>query len=218
MDKIKIAFVSDFDGTITEDDFFTYTTRAYFDEEALAPWREYLAGRKTHFNALKEMFAQIRVDNSELEKLVDHIYVDKDLDKVWQLCVDKGIELYVCSAGNDYYIKRILGDRIQKYSITLVTNNGIYSPETGLIMTAPPKDSLFYDENIGISKYRLVKKLKEEGYFVIFAGDGPPDFEPAKIADVVFARKMLLERTKAEGLKTRKFDGFEDIYDYVKGL
>lgn len=218
MDTIKIAFVSDFDGTITEDDFFTYTTRAYFDEEALAPWREYLAGRKTHFNALKEMFAQIHVDNSDLEKLVDHIYVDKDLDKVWQLCVDKGIELYVCSAGNDYYIRRILGDRLQKYGVTLVTNNGIYNPDTGLVMTAPPQDSPFYDENIGISKYRLVKKLKEEGYFVIFAGDGPPDFEPAKIADVVFARKMLLERAQNEGLKTKKFDGFKDIYDYIEGL
>lgn len=216
--KHKTAFVSDFDGTITDDDFFTYTANAYFDEQALAPWREYLAGRKTHFNALKEMFAQIHVPAADLERVVAHIHADPHLDDVWRLCREKGIPLFVCSAGNDYYIKRILGNRIAAYDITLVSNSGVYTPESGLVMTAPEKNSPFYDENVGISKYRLVKKLKDEGYFVIFAGDGPPDFEPAEIADVVFARKMLLDKCRAAGIKTEKFDSFEDIYNYIMRL
>lgn len=216
--KQKTAFVSDFDGTITQDDFFTYTANAYFDEQALAPWRDYLAGRKTHFNALKEMFAQIHVPEKELEQLVDGIHADPHLDDVWALCREKNIPLFVCSAGNDYYIKRILGDQISKYKITVISNSGTYNSENGLVMTAPEKSSPFYDENVGISKYKLVKKLKDEGYFVIFAGDGPPDFEPAKIADVVFARKMLLDKCRAAGIKTENFDSFEDIYNYIRRL
>lgn len=216
--KQKTAFVSDFDGTITDDDFFTYTTNTYFDEQALAPWREYLAGRKTHFNALKEMFAQIHVPPEQLEHLADSIHADPYLDNVWRLCREKNIPLFVCSAGNDYYIKRILGNRISDYEITVISNKGDYDSENGLVMTAPPQDSPFYDENVGISKYKLVKKLKDEGYFVIFAGDGPPDFEPAKIADTVFARKMLLDKCRQAGIKTEKFDSFKDIYNYIKGL
>lgn len=212
----KTAFVSDFDGTITDDDFFTYTANAYFDAQALEPWREYLGGRKTHFEALKEMFAQIHVDEKELLALVDSIKLDSCLDDVWSLCQEKGIALYVCSAGNDYYIKERLGDRIEKYGITLVTNGGAYSKEKGLQMRAPSEKDPLYDENTGISKYKLVKKLKDEGYFVIFAGDGPPDFQPARIADVVFAKKLLLEECKSASMETEKFDSFQDIYDYIK--
>lgn len=214
----KTAFVSDFDGTITEDDFFSYTADAYFDERALAPWREYRAGRKTHFEALKEMFAQIHADEDDLHALIDRIRVDPDLDRVWSLCRDRGISLYVCSAGNDYYIRRILGDRLKKYNVTLVSNKGVYAPETGLVMTAPDREYPFYDPDIGISKYRLVKKLKDEGYFVIFAGDGPPDFEPAKAADVVFARKILLEECRRAGLETKPFSGFKDIGNYIREM
>ena len=143
MNNQKIAFVSDFDGTISDDDFFAYTTKAYFDNEALVPWRA---------------------------------------------CRDKGVPLYVCSAGNDYYIRRLIGSLIDRYGVTLVSNTGGYSPETGPVMTAPDQSSPYFDADVGISKRKLVEKLKRDGYFVVFAGDGPPDVAPAEIADAVFAR------------------------------
>lgn len=54
--KRKAAFVSDFDGTITGDDFFAYASAAFFDEKSLTPWRRFKKGEITHFEALKEMF------------------------------------------------------------------------------------------------------------------------------------------------------------------
>lgn len=39
--KGKAAFVSDFDGTITGDDFFAYASEAFFDEKSLTPWRRF---------------------------------------------------------------------------------------------------------------------------------------------------------------------------------
>ena len=38
--KRKAAFVSDFDGTITGDDFFL-RFRGLFDEKSLTPWRRF---------------------------------------------------------------------------------------------------------------------------------------------------------------------------------
>ncbi len=218
MTNKKIVFVSDFDGTITDDDFFEYTTKTYFDEEALKPWKEYVLGRKNHFDALKEMFAKVKVEEKDLNGLIDTINVDQDFENVMRLCSSKGIELYICSAGNDYYISRIIGNQIKMFDIKLVSNHGEYSKETGLVMTAPEPTDPFYDENIGISKYKLIKSLKDAGYFVVFAGDGPPDIEPARIADVVFAKKILLEKCHAEKIKTKRFNNFSDIYKYFKEL
>ncbi|MFV0627432.1 MAG: MtnX-like HAD-IB family phosphatase [Alphaproteobacteria bacterium] len=218
MKNAKIAFVSDFDGTITDDDFFEYTTKTYFDEEALKPWREYVNGTKNHFDALKEMFAKIRVQERDLNELIETINVDKDFEKVIKLCFSKNITLYICSAGNDYYIQKIIGNIISEHKVKLVTNHGEYSPEEGLVMTSPEKNFPFYDEKIGISKYKLVKQLKDEGYFVVFAGDGPPDVEPARIADVVFAKKILLKRCLEENIPFQKFDSFANIYEYFKEI
>ena len=216
MKEEKIAFVSDFDGTISEDDFFAYTAKAYFDERALAPWRAFLAGEKTHFKALKEMFAQIHVSDDELHSLIDAIPIDPELENTWRCCRDKGVRMYVCSAGNDYYIRRLIGALIKKYDVTLVSNHGEYAPETGLVMTAPEKTSPYFDENVGISKLKLVEKLKSEGFKVVFAGDGPPDVAPAGIADVVFAKKFLLRACREKGIKTRRFESFKEIADYFK--
>ena len=54
------ALVSDFDGTVSADDFFTLAAGRYFTDEMLEPWREYLSGRKKHFDALNEMFGRLR--------------------------------------------------------------------------------------------------------------------------------------------------------------
>ena len=218
MKKERIAFVSDFDGTITDDDFFAYTAKAYFDERALAPWRAFLAGEKTHFNALKEMFAQIHVPAGELNALIDSIRPDPDLESTWKVCRDKGAALYVCSAGNDYYIRRLTGSLMKKYQVTLVSNHGEYAPETGLVMTAPERTSPYFDEKVGISKLKLVQKLKSDGFKVVFAGDGPPDMAPAQAADVVFAKKFLLEACRSKGIKTEPFKNFKDILNFFSGV
>lgn len=213
----KTAFVSDFDGTISDDDFFAYTSEAFFDEKGLAPWRDFLSGRKTHFQALKEMFERIRVPDAVLNELIDSIRIDPDLESVWNLCRRKNVSLFVCSAGNDYYIRRLIGNLLEKYAVTLVSNKGVYSAGTGLVMTAPDRDGPFFDEQTGVSKIKLVEKLKRDGFFVVFAGDGPPDVGPALSADVVFAKKYLLDACRQKGVKTMNFDGFKDILTYFEG-
>ncbi len=214
----KIAFVSDFDGTITDDDFFYKVVDAYFDESNLAPWHKYMAGDDTHFNALREMFLQIHIAEDELNKFISTIKIDEHTDKVWELCFNNNIPMYICSAGNDYYIKELIGDKMQKYDIELITNPATYSQSGGLDMQKPDESYPYFDKDIGISKSALIKKLKDDGYFVIFAGDGPPDIAPALISDTVFARKILLEKLNAKGLKSENFDSYQNIYDYIKRM
>ena len=214
----KTAFVSDFDGTITDDDFFAYATNAFFDDKALEPWRRFKAGEQTHFSALKEMFAKIRVPQEELDAFMRKIPVDKGFIEAAQICKEKGIPLYICSAGCDYYIDFLIGDILQKYNVTLVTNHGEYTPKQGLMIYKPEQNSPYYDENTGISKAAIVQKLHREGYEVIYAGDGLPDYEAAWNADVVFARRDLLKKCQENGVKAHPFKDFGVINAYLKEL
>ncbi len=217
MDK-GFALVTDFDGTVSADDFFNLIADRFLDEKALAPWQEYLSGRKSHFDALNEIFSALRILSSEkeLHEAVLAIPVDPAFITVAGFCRQRGFPVYVCSAGCDYYIKLLIGDLLQKYSLHLVTNNCSFVPGQGLLMSKPPADDPFYDTNTGISKAAVVKMLKTEGFKVIYAGDGRPDFAAAKVADVVFARKTLLELCRGQGIKTQPFPDFNAVYTYLK--
>ncbi len=214
----KIAFVSDFDGTITKDDFFNYVVDAYLDDTALSPWQEYRTGKKTQFDALNEIFGKIRVKETELDNLISQIYIDPHVNSVWDLCQDRNIPMYICSAGNDYYIKKLIGEDIKNYNIKLITNTATYSKEDGMQMEPLPLSSPFYDKDVGISKSKIIEKLKSDGYFVIFAGDGPPDVAPAMLSDVVFARKYLLSECQKLSKATQNFDSYKNIYNYIKDM
>jgi len=98
----------------------------------------------------------------------------------------------------------------------LITNPGTYAPESGLTMQHPPQDHPFYDPLVGISKKKIVQHLQAQGYRVVFAGDGPPDFEPATIADTVFAKKVLLDMCQKAGIATQPFENYQDIYAFFK--
>lgn len=213
---VKYAFVTDFDGTISDDDFFNYIAKRYFDEQALAPWRQYLSGHKTHFDALNEMFGQLRISEDELNQFISKIAVDKYFSATLEMCFSKNIPIYICSAGCDYYIKLLIGDLIKKYDITLVTNSSSYSPIKGLTMHKPDENSPYFDAKVGISKASIVSKLHQEGYRVIYSGDGPPDIEAAKIADVVFAKKILLSKCQELDINTMKFNNFNNILNFIK--
>ena len=213
---VNITFVSDFDGTITDDDFFKYVKNTYFDDSALEPWRHYLAGKLTHFDALKQIYAKLRIGECEIKEFIKKIRLDAWVIPVFKLCYDARIPVYIASAGCDFYINLIIGSEIEKYKVNLVTNHSVYSQSSGLIMEKPPKDSLYYDENYGISKKEVVRICQNNGEHVIFAGDGLPDIEAASLADVVFAKKKLFEKCVQKGIKTEVFNDYKDIYLYFE--
>jgi len=210
----KLAFVTDFDGTITDDDFFQYVKEAFFDDAALAPWYRYIDGELSHFDALKQIYRTLKVSEAELTDLVKSVKIDKWVIPTFKLLNDAQIPIYIASAGCDYYIKLLVGAEIEKYKITLVTNPSSYTQAGGLAMERPPETSPYYDKSFGISKMKIVKHLQDSGKHVIFAGDGPPDIEPARLADKVFAKKILLNKCIEEGIKTEEFDNFKNIYDF----
>jgi len=214
----KLILISDFDGTVSKKDFFHMVIETFLSEKSLKPWNDYLEKKITHLEALTGIFSQIRVSREELDKFISTIDIDEYFYGTLEICRRYGVPVYLCSAGTKYYIEKRIGKILKQYDIRLISNDAVYSPEQGLRLIAPDKSDPFYHPDIGISKQMLVKKLKSEGYFTIYAGDGIPDFAPAKTADVVFAKDVLLELCKKEGIRTQQFNNFKDISDYIKRI
>jgi len=211
-----MVFVTDFDGTVTDDDFFQYTKEAYFDEASLAPWFEYTAGKITHFEALRRMYSTLRINEAELVRMINLIHVDKWVTAVFHILKSNGIPIYIASAGCDFYINILFGQVLKEFGVTLITNPSTYDETSGLTMSLPPNDYVYFDPAVGINKAKIVTSLQAAGKKVIFAGDGPPDIDAARVADVVFAKKTLIELCEAEGLEHFKLNSYHDIYQYLK--
>ena len=214
----KLALITDFDGTISKKDFFHLVINDLLDNNTdfLTPWNDYLNGKIKHIDALSGIFSQIHLSQSQLDDFISTIEIDKYFYDTVKFCNNQDIPVYICSAGTNYYIKKRIADILNNFDITLVSNDATYSKENGMKLIAPPEDSPFYNSNTGISKENVVKILKQGGYTTIYAGDGKPDFESAKIADIVFAKDLLLSMCNKSNIKTQKFDNFNDILLFIR--
>lgn len=211
----QYSFVTDFDGTISDRDFFWLAIDDILGREALHYWQEYVDGRATHFEALRSMFARIHIPEDRLNALIDTINIDPYFEAVAAFCKEKDIPLFICSAGCDYYISRKIGPLIKKYDIKLVTNHADYAPETGLVLSPPPETSPYFDADVGISKLSVVERQKADGREVVFAGDGYPDIPAACRADYVFARDVLLQKLPDKG-NVEPLRSFAEILTLLK--
>jgi len=218
--KKKIVLISDFDGTISKKDFFYMVIDNLLNDkrDALLPWKDYLNGKIKHIDALTGIFSQIHLSQTELNNFISTIEIDSYFYDTAKYCNDNKIPFYICSAGTNYYIKKRIADAVSKYNIILISNDAVYSQQEGMKLIAPPQDSPYYNSNTGISKQAIVKNLKDEGFFTIYAGDGKPDFKSAQIADTVFAKDMLLNLCKKENIKTQDFGNFKDILNYLRSI
>jgi len=215
-EKGKKVLITDFDGTIIKKDFFWYIIEKLMTEEDVQPWKDYQAGKITHFEALNRIFGKIHINEEELHKIILELPVEDCFTELVSYCNENNIDIYIVSAGADYYINVILDFLGVKNSVNLIANESTYSPKNGLQMTKQSEDSVFYSENYGISKEAVMKFLKSKYELTVFAGDGTPDYNAALWADVVFARGTLLELCKEHNIDFIELDSYCKVFDYLK--
>jgi len=209
------VLVSDFDGTMTANDFYKLAAERLLPPDALTPWAEYRAGRSTHFEALRDIFARLRAPEAELLALVNDMAPDPLLaERVDSLDV-AGWAVIVASAGCAWYIERILLGLRLSSRVEVHANPGEYDPRTGLRMSPPPADSPFFCRETGVDKAAIVRFHLARGAAVAFAGDGFAD-EPAALAAPArlrFARADLAQALTTRGEDFRPFARWADVAD-----
>ena len=214
---MSTVLVTDFDGTITKKDFFYHVIDELLEEGDLKPWEDYQSGKITHFEGLNRIFQKIHLKKEELHELILELPIEECFVNTVNYCKENNISIYIVSAGADYYIKFILNYLGVQDNIHIISNKSTYSQETGLEMFKLEEDSPFYSYNYGIDKGNVVKYFKNQNKHVVFAGDGTPDLAAARHADVVFARGVLMELCKKNGVKAQGLDSYCRVLEYLKG-
>lgn len=204
--------VSDFDGTMTANDFYKLAVARLLKPEDLAPWTEYRAGRLTHFQALRLIFGRIRASEAALLELVRDMDPDPLLaDSVARLKA-AGWRVAVASAGCAWYIRRILDGLGLGGAVEVHANPGAPAPDGSLRMDMP-EGSPFLCEETGVDKEGVVKHHQRQGSVVAFAGDGFADL-PAALAvapALRFARADLAQALAERGEDFRPFDRWSEV-------
>jgi 2-hydroxy-3-keto-5-methylthiopentenyl-1-phosphate phosphatase len=203
------VLVSDFDGTMTQRDFYQLV------EERLSPagtsswWAEYQAERISHFEALRQIFGAYSPGEAELVRLAHDMILDPNLPASVRALRESGWEVVIASAGCEWYIRLLL----KEAGVDLPVHANLGHIEGGRLAMEWPSASPFQSPRTGIDKVAVVRAALEGGRTVAFAGDGPPDLEPALLvpAPLRFARGYLAEALSAKGEDFNPFTRWSDV-------
>jgi 2-hydroxy-3-keto-5-methylthiopentenyl-1-phosphate phosphatase len=202
--------VSDFDGTMTRQDFYDLVRKQWPVPPDDDPWEQYVEGRLTHFEALAVIFARIRTDEATLLALVDRMELDPALPAAARTLREHGWTITVASAGCEWYLLRLL----QRAGLALEVhaNPGEFSPAEGLRMHLPV-NSPFFSRSTGIDKVAVVNDARRRCTQVAFAGDGRPDLEPALLVlpERRFARGWLADELRRRNERFHQFEDWAEI-------
>lgn len=209
--------VTDFDGTMTQRDFYRLAAESLLPADLPDYWAAYRARRITHFQALQAIFASIRSDLEAVRAVVDRMELDPDLPRAVDQLRLAGWSVAVASAGCAWYIGLLL----EKAGVDLPVwaNPGQFVPGRGLLMELPPEGP-FFSSNMGVDKAALVREGLTRGKRVAFAGDGYPDLDAARLvpSELRFARGDLARVLGKEGLGFQHFGAWSEIAERLCGL
>lgn len=206
----KFLFISDFDGTITMQDFYHQILFRYEHEKVFTRYLAFKRGEISCLSFLSEVFADMGLTEDELIEEIKCIPVDPGFKRLVLKIQKLGFDVVILSAGNKYYIEKTL-ELLDLHNIRVISSNGVY--DNGGIKTTQNKDDEFYSEDYGINKEEAFDHLSKMYEKVAYAGDGSLDFPACKKADYKFAKSTLESLLKREGMQYTQFSCFDEIAD-----
>lgn len=210
---MKPIIVSDFDGTITQED----VTDLVLSQLAHPSWREveqeWALGLIGSRECLERQVALVDASAKELNALIDSVSVDPYFANFHDFARRKKIPLYVVSDGFDLIIRRVM-----KHSgLNGPLHHGKHLFSSRLKLRGRRLEPRFpYSgppcaHNCATCKVEVIRRLRGKGSFVVFIGDGLSDQFAAREADVVFAKRQLLAHCRNNGIPCWPFETFEDL-------
>jgi 2-hydroxy-3-keto-5-methylthiopentenyl-1-phosphate phosphatase len=204
------TLVSDFDGTLTRHDFFRRAVEGLMPPGVPDYWHDYLAGRLTHFEAMRLYYSSIRATEAETLAVVESLNLAPNLAEWVQRLHQKGWRMVIASAGCEWYIRYLL-QRLG-VDVEIHANPGRFLAGQGLLMELPTV-SPYFSPTHGIDKAALVQVALQSSNRVAFAGDGYPDAPAARLVqpELRFATGALAQTLEQEGLPFRRFAHWAEV-------
>jgi 2,3-diketo-5-methylthio-1-phosphopentane phosphatase len=208
-------FISDFDGTLTDEDFYFVIMKKFLGEKGREIYRDWTSGKMTVFEFLKVIFGSTNESEEEILKAVKDIKFDTYAKNFIKSVREANGDFLILSAGCNYYISKLL-EYLEIKDVKVISNNGAY--EDGRIIMTADKNSPFYSETYGVDKALVVEHYKKLYPKLYYAGDSEPDFNASKKADITFARGHLQKMLQSSGHTFVAVDNFNEVGAYLNQM
>lgn len=206
-------FISDFDGTITNKDFYMHLLEKYYGEDGKRRLKHWQDGNYKDVDFLSYVFNNINRTEEELLEDILEINVDPYLKDFISFIRDKGGEFVILSAGASYYIHKIL-EHQGINDVTVHTNNAVYKNKG--IYFENKCDDEYYCDIYGINKVKVTNSYKDKSNKLFFAGDSMPDYKASLLCDLRFATGKLITHFEDNKVEHIKFENFKDIKKHLE--
>lgn len=207
----KTMVQCDFDGTLTHKDVSFLLLDAFADGD----WRQLLEeyrGDKISVNYFNtHAFAMLKASKKTLlEFMRGKVTIRSGFHELLDYCKKKGFNLVIVSNGLDFYIDALLLD-IGIKDIKIFSAKTRFTPECLKVQyTGPTGEKL--DRGF---KEAYIRLFLDEGYRVLYVGNGASDIPAAKLSQHIFATGELLDYCRKANIR---YTPFVDLNDIVKGL
>lgn len=208
----KVAFLCDFDGTISHRDVGDAILERYAGPSSPDISEAWRLGTLGSAEAYRRQYSEMSVPESEFDQLLSDMRLDPAFLSFFRMATRKGATVVVVSDGFDRYIGPLLsraGIRdVDVYCNTMKLNTDRIAvdfpntnPECGFC---------------GNCKAGVVAHYHRLGFYTVYIGDGLSDRYPVMFADRVFAKGRLAEYCEREGISFERFQGFQDVLNVLE--
>jgi 2,3-diketo-5-methylthio-1-phosphopentane phosphatase len=203
----KIAFLSDFDGTICPTQMMTYLYEKFADVGSKYEdlWER---GKISTQQEIEMTFATVHATKEQMEASLKSVSLDPGFPKFLELCHQKEYEFAIVSDGLRWYIKFLLAKH-GIFDIPIYANDISFEGST-FTFKFP-----WYHSSCpmrAVCKSEVIRRYKSEGAKVIYIGDGVSDYEAAGVADEIYATGKLADYCEKIGYPAKEFHNFEELY------
>ncbi|MFR3684639.1 MAG: MtnX-like HAD-IB family phosphatase [Enterococcus sp.] len=208
----QYKFVIDFDGTISVNDSTTMLAEKYIPNTHRKYLEDIRAGKISVREYIKNQLEEMDITKDEY---VHTLRNEMEIDLSFKNFLMKNWSFVIVSAGtlqNVYYSLKGKGINISKKRI--ISNQLRFDRNRAFVEF--PKN--YYDLNNGVDKAKVIREYQQQNFQVVFIGDSISDFEGAKVADIVYAKKdqRLIPFLKKEGIPFNEYRTFDEIVSHFQ--
>ena len=205
-------FLIDFDITISKNDSTDVLLEIHNKQKKQEILELYRNGKLTIREYIKYGLESLDLTK---EEYINTLKNNVKIDDTFQYFLDNKFNYRIVSAGSNLNVlASLLGNGIEIKEDMIISNNLVFDNDKITVLNTYLDDNAYY----GVDKGAIVKEFQNNGYRVIYLGDGPSDYEAAKVADYVFARSgtRLVNFCNNNNIEFLEFENFIEVVEKYK--
>ncbi len=205
-------FLIDFDITISKNDSTDVLLEIHNKQKKQEILELYRNGKLTIREYIKYGLESLDLTK---EEYINTLKNNVKIDDTFQYFLDNKFNYRIVSAGSNLNVlASLLGNGIEIKEDMIISNDLVFDNDKITVVNTYLDDNSYY----GVDKGAIVKEFQNNGYRVIYLGDGPSDYEAAKVADYVFARSgtRLVNFCNNNNIEFLEFENFIEVVEKYK--